>query len=89
MWYHFVVEADLRIPAYRSLVVDSPDWAEPVVVDRVNGLPIAREVKWQEDATWVHVDATSLWNTCGLGPPLSIYEARVRYDDVRLHLLDA
>lgn len=88
-WYRFELEADLTIPAYRSLVVEGPDWPGPFSVPGVAGFPIAREVKWQENATWVHVDATSLWNNCGLGPPLSVYEARAWYDDVRLDLLSS
>lgn len=83
-WYRFVLEADLRIPAYRSLAVEGPGGTTTL---DLTGLAIAREVKWQEEGTWISVDATSLWNTCGLNPPLSVFQARGWYDDVRLDAL--
>jgi hypothetical protein len=75
-WYHFTLEFDYDALIFKSFTVQGGG------IDRtidISNYPIASELKWNEEALWIALEAQNLWNNCGTA---GIFDYIVDYDNV-------
>lgn len=77
-WYRITLEADFDASCYRWVAIEGGGTSRWYWLQ---GVRIAHEAKFAEEAFWLTLEAENLWNNCGTA---GAFDCWVAYDDVTL-----